>query len=230
MYASDGFIKVTGYSRRDIVPRNCRFLQGGKTDRSSVTRLKKSIDNGQESVELLLNYRKDGSPFWNLLYVAPLFDEAGNIVYFLGGQIDCSTTVHGNRDVLKILGFDGGKSILQSFDDLAVKNGHSLHGLNPKDLNPKEQYRRRHSLWKPKSKSFTIKHGAGMEGDLIDRLGQMSMESQMEAFQTAYSKVMSVSHFRSAITNVRSILSSRLKIVQNTILHTTQKLLVICSE
>lgn len=69
VFASDGFIKVTGYSRADIIPRNCRFLQGKYTDIAAVKRLRVAIDNKQESVELLLNYRKNGEPFWNLLYV-----------------------------------------------------------------------------------------------------------------------------------------------------------------
>ena len=69
LYASDGFVKVTGYARADVIPRNCRFLQGKYTDRAAVRRLKIAIDHGQESVELLLNYKKSGDPFWNLLYV-----------------------------------------------------------------------------------------------------------------------------------------------------------------
>ena len=69
VYASDGFVNVTGYSRTDVVPRNCRFLQGNYTDRSATRRLKASIEAREESVELLLNYKKNGEPFWNLLYV-----------------------------------------------------------------------------------------------------------------------------------------------------------------
>lgn len=72
VYASDGFVKVTGYSRTDIIPRNCRFLQGSYTDNSAVKRLRTAIDANRESVELLLNYRKNGEPFWNLLYVGEL--------------------------------------------------------------------------------------------------------------------------------------------------------------
>lgn len=68
VYASDGFVKVTGYERNEIIPRNCRFLQTRQTDRESVARIKKSLDKPAESVELLLNERKDGEPFWNLLY------------------------------------------------------------------------------------------------------------------------------------------------------------------
>lgn len=69
MFASDGFVKVTGYTRPEIIPRNCRFLQGSYTDRQPVQRLKQAIEDRKESVELLLNYKKNGDPFWNLLYV-----------------------------------------------------------------------------------------------------------------------------------------------------------------
>lgn len=69
VFASDGFVKVTGYTRPEIIPRNCRFLQGMQTDRVPVQRLKKGITSCRETVELLLNYRKNGDPFWNLLYV-----------------------------------------------------------------------------------------------------------------------------------------------------------------
>jgi PAS domain-containing protein len=86
VYASDSFVEVTDYSRRDIVPPNCRFLQGPLTDKLSIKRLRYSINNAEETIELLLNYRKNGDPFWNLLYVSPLLDEDGNVVFFLGGQ------------------------------------------------------------------------------------------------------------------------------------------------
>lgn len=69
VFASDGFVKVTGYTRSEIIPRNCRFLQGQHTDRVPVRRLKTAINERKESVELILNYKKNGDPFWNLLYV-----------------------------------------------------------------------------------------------------------------------------------------------------------------
>jgi PAS domain-containing protein len=70
VYASDGFVKVTGYPRADIISRNCRFLQGRYSDRQSVKRIRVAIDATEESVELLLNYKKNGEPFWNLLYIS----------------------------------------------------------------------------------------------------------------------------------------------------------------
>lgn len=178
-------MNVTGYSRRDIVPRNCRFLQGAKTDRSSVTRLKSSIENGEESVEMILNYRKDGTPFWNLLYVAPLRDESGNIVFFLGGQVDCSTTIHGNPDVLRVLAFDNRQLRQPYYDDLAVKDTSGSNGPSSSE----QPRRQRHMFRLSSGYSTEVKHGAGMEDDLVGKLGHMSLATQKKAFRTAYSKV-----------------------------------------
>lgn len=178
---------MTGYSRRDIVPRNCRFLQGPKTDRSSVTRIKSSIDSGEDCVELLLNYRKNGSPFWNLLYVAPLRDETGKIVFFLGGQIDCSTIIHSNPDVLRILEFDSSKSTPPRNGEVATDGSPSPNGSRSHD-----QVRRPRGLFRHKSShssSIEIQQGAGMEDDMVKKIGHMGLKTQMEAFQTAYSKV-----------------------------------------
>jgi PAS domain-containing protein len=69
VFASDGFVKVTGYQRSEVIPRNCRFLQGRHTDRTPINRLKAAIHAREEVVELILNYKKNGDPFWNLLYV-----------------------------------------------------------------------------------------------------------------------------------------------------------------
>lgn len=81
VYASDGFVKVTGYTRNDIIPRNCRFLQGRHTDRQAVKRIKLGIDNREESVELLLNYKKNGEPFWNLLYTSKALDCSDDLLH-----------------------------------------------------------------------------------------------------------------------------------------------------
>ncbi|OLL22851.1 Phototropin-2 [Neolecta irregularis DAH-3] len=100
---SDGFLKVTGYDRHEIINQgrlHCRLLQGPATNPSCVSRLKKAIMNGVEHTELLLNYRKDGVPFFNLLFVAPLRDEYDKIQYFLGGQINVTAMLHKSRRFL----------------------------------------------------------------------------------------------------------------------------------
>jgi hypothetical protein len=147
--------------------------------------MKIAIDNGQETTQLLLNYRKDGTPFWNLLYVAPLRDEAGNIAFYLGGQIDCSTTIHGKPDIMKILELDDKKAFQAHRDDLAVND---TSNLTP--TSPREQLKRHRQLFKSTSCLPTeVRRGPGMENDLIGWLGGMNLETQMQMFHTAYSKV-----------------------------------------
>lgn len=72
------------------IGRNCRFLQGPKTNPFSVMRIRRLLDQGKEHYETFLNYRRDGSPFMNMLMVAPLFDNRGNVRYHLGAQVDVS--------------------------------------------------------------------------------------------------------------------------------------------
>jgi two-component sensor histidine kinase len=68
--------------------RNCRFLQGPLTDRGEVDRLRKSIA-AKTPIELeLLNYRKNGTTFWNRLLVSPVFNDDGDLTYFFASQFD----------------------------------------------------------------------------------------------------------------------------------------------
>jgi PAS domain-containing protein len=66
---SDAFIQVTGFPVSKIINHNCRFLQGQLSDRATVGRIREAITEGRESTEVFLNYRNDGTPFWNLLLV-----------------------------------------------------------------------------------------------------------------------------------------------------------------
>jgi PAS domain S-box-containing protein len=197
LYASDGFISVTGYSRKDIIPRNCRFLQGELTDPSATRRLRASIDSCEETVELLLNYRKNGDPFWNLLYVAPLFNEGGEVAFFLGGQINCSTTIHSCTDVLKALSTNDDE--LDKLDEIpAMKNkpasirsrdsGKDGPGAKTRSTFFKS-WRKYNAASLPAASKITVRDEAGMEGELINRVAKLSLKTQVEAFYTAYSKV-----------------------------------------
>ncbi|KAI0552523.1 hypothetical protein F4679DRAFT_592078 [Xylaria curta] len=90
VFASEEFHRATQYGRRFALGRNCRFLQGPKTNQHSVNRLREMLVVGKEHCEPLLNYRRDGSVFMNLLMVTPLYDNRGNIRYHLGAQVDVS--------------------------------------------------------------------------------------------------------------------------------------------
>ncbi|KAF8320538.1 PAS domain-containing protein [Cantharellus anzutake] len=88
---SDGFNAVTGYPRSQIVGRNCRFLQGPGTSPESVQRIRDALNRSEACTELLLNYRRDGTPFYCLLCIIPLRDHNGNLVYYIGGQTNVTS-------------------------------------------------------------------------------------------------------------------------------------------
>lgn len=84
VFASDDFLSLTGYSREQVLGRNCRFLQGTDTSIESVQEIRKAISEGEDIGVTLLNYMADGTPFWNRLFIAALRDAQNNIVNFIG--------------------------------------------------------------------------------------------------------------------------------------------------
>ncbi|KAF2209663.1 hypothetical protein CERZMDRAFT_69800 [Cercospora zeae-maydis SCOH1-5] len=90
VFASEEFTRTTQYGMNYVIGRNCRFLQGPKTSPHAVRRLAIANSDGKEHVEVFVNYRRDGSPFMNLLMTAPLMDSRGKIRYFIGAQVDVS--------------------------------------------------------------------------------------------------------------------------------------------
>lgn len=89
IYASPAFERLTGYSSAEILGRNCRFLQGKDTDPASVAAVGAAIRNGSACQVELVNYRKDGTPFWNALTIAPVRD-GDRVTHFIGVQTDVS--------------------------------------------------------------------------------------------------------------------------------------------
>jgi len=88
IYANDEFTDLTGYGKREIIGRNCRFLQGEATEDEPVQTLRTAIDSRESATVELRNYRKDGTEFWNRVRVAPLFDDDGELDLFVGFQDD----------------------------------------------------------------------------------------------------------------------------------------------
>nr|AML78853.1 putative LOV domain-containing protein [Oresitrophe rupifraga] len=98
LYASAGFFKMTGYTSREVVGRNCRFLQGADTNPEDVAKIREALQAGNTYCGRLLNYKKDGTPFWNLLTIAPIKDESGNILKFIGMQVEVSKHTEGAKE------------------------------------------------------------------------------------------------------------------------------------
>ncbi|MES2832713.1 MAG: histidine kinase famiy protein [Pseudomonadota bacterium] len=90
VFANHAFIKMTGYASEEIVGKNCRFLQGPDTDRDAVSEIRRAVAERREITIELLNYRKDGSSFWNALFISPVYDTQKNVVYFIASQLDIS--------------------------------------------------------------------------------------------------------------------------------------------
>jgi len=93
VFCNRAFESLTGYGEADILGRNCRFLQGPRTDQGQVSKIRAAIRDESVVVVELLNYRKDGSTFWNALHLGPIYDENGKLKYFFGSQWDV-TDVH----------------------------------------------------------------------------------------------------------------------------------------
>ena len=88
VFANDAFLRLTGSTRLEVTGRNCRFLQGPETDPAAVDRIRAAVRDAVDVHVHLLNYRKDGTTFYNALYVGPVRDEAGTVVYFFASQFD----------------------------------------------------------------------------------------------------------------------------------------------
>lgn len=90
VYATQGFLSLTGYTLDQVLGRNCRFLQGPDTDPRAVEKIRKAIEEGSDMSVCLLNYRVDGTTFWNQFFIAALRDAGGGITNYVGVQCKVS--------------------------------------------------------------------------------------------------------------------------------------------
>ena len=93
VWANPSFTRLTGYDLDDAIGRNCRFLQGPGTDRATVGRISEALRRREPIIEVLLNYRPDGTAFWNQLSISPVVDGSGQVVNFVGVQNDVTARV-----------------------------------------------------------------------------------------------------------------------------------------
>jgi len=120
IYANQAFSAMTGYSAADVDGRNCRFLQGPETDRTTLIRIRETLQSERPGTFLLLNYRKDGSRFWNRFQLSPIHDAGGRLAGYLGMQVDIT-------DDIGRLGLENERQKMETLGRLAGGVAHELN-------------------------------------------------------------------------------------------------------
>ena len=88
VFVNRAFLDLTLYDEQDVIGRNCRMLQGPQTDPATVAEIRAAVAEERAVALDILNYKADGTPFWNALYLGPIFDHEGHLLYFFASQMD----------------------------------------------------------------------------------------------------------------------------------------------
>jgi PAS domain S-box-containing protein len=88
VFANRAFLDLTLYEEKDLIGRNCRLLQGPQTNPETVAEIRAALAERRAIALDILNYKADGTPFWNALYIGPIFDQDGELLYFFASQMD----------------------------------------------------------------------------------------------------------------------------------------------
>jgi PAS domain S-box-containing protein len=120
IFCNRAFTILTGFSEEEILGLNCRFLQGPDTDQAVVRVLRDAVAAAREAQVDMWNYRKDGSRFWNSMYIGPVFGRDGRLMYYFGSQTDASA----RREA------DESRSHAQRMDTLGLMAAGVAHEVN----------------------------------------------------------------------------------------------------
>jgi len=89
--ANDAFLALTGYARDEVIGRNCRFLHGPGTESAARAKLREAVRDYSEAMVPITNYRRDGRPFENLVFLFPILTTSGKPLFIMGSQYDVTT-------------------------------------------------------------------------------------------------------------------------------------------
>ena len=93
IYANPAFERLTGYHSDDILYQDCRFLQAGDREQAGLAAIRQAVKDNRPCRQIIRNYRKDGTPFWNELSITPVVNEADQLTYYIGIQKDVTDEV-----------------------------------------------------------------------------------------------------------------------------------------
>ena len=102
IYVNPAFERLTGYTSEEILYQDCRFLQSGDRDQVALQLIREALDSGGSCREILRNYRKDGTPFWNELSLSTVKKPSDGQTYFVGVQKDVTVQVKAQQRVTQL--------------------------------------------------------------------------------------------------------------------------------
>lgn len=102
IYANKAFERLTGFSADEVLYQDCRMLQGNDRDQFARHAIRDALNKGRPCRQILRNYRKDGSSFWNELSITPVFNDAEKLMYFIGIQKDVTEHVLTQQKVVEL--------------------------------------------------------------------------------------------------------------------------------
>jgi PAS domain S-box-containing protein len=102
IYVNPAFERLTGYTSEEILYQDCRFLQAGDRDQESLETIRQTVKRAGSCREIIRNYRKDGTPFWNELSLSTVKSASDGITYYLGVQKDVSVQVKAQQRILQL--------------------------------------------------------------------------------------------------------------------------------
>lgn len=151
VFCNQAFEALTGYGHNDVIGRNCRFLQGEMTNLATVVEIKEALRRREEIHLELLNYRKDGSSFWNALFISPVTDTEGKLVYYFASQLDVTRrreaeAVLQQSHRMETLG-SMAASIAHEFNNLMTIVMGNLEGMEAEAQSPRAAKLIERALW-----------------------------------------------------------------------------------
>ncbi|MEB3343059.1 PAS domain S-box protein [Okeania sp.] len=130
IYANPSFQNLTGYKFEELIGKNCRMLQGKSTDRQTIKKMKKAILHGEECHVVLKNFRKDGTDFWNELFIAPVYNSQQHLTNFIGIQKDITERLRWEKELLiKTQALEKFSSSLKELHRIATYNHNNIEEL-----------------------------------------------------------------------------------------------------
>jgi diguanylate cyclase (GGDEF)-like protein/PAS domain S-box-containing protein len=106
-YVNPAFERITGYGAREVIGRNCRFLQGNDRNQPPLQQVRAALRHRQEGKAVLRNYRKNGTVFWNDLLIAPVRAESGEVTHFVGILNDITEIINYQQQLERQANYDG---------------------------------------------------------------------------------------------------------------------------